>query len=78
MVAMAVGSAVCGQSVPRSARVSWRVTLPPRPGAMVDTSYRSRGSIHAVVDGPAGSPRVFIPRAVGMNMYTDGEVLFIC
>lgn len=80
MVAMAVGSAVCGQSVPRSARVSWRVTLPVAvacgcgPGAMVETSYRLSGSIHAEVDGPARSPRVLMPTAVGMYIYTDGEV----
>jgi len=46
------------------------------PSAMVDTSYRSRGSIQLVVDGPAGCPRVLMPRAVGISMYTDGEVLF--
>lgn len=67
MVAIAVGSAVCGQSVPRSARVSWRVTLEV-PWAMVETSYRLSGSIHRDVDGPARSPRVLIPTAVGMYM----------
>ena len=72
MVAMAVGSAVCGQSVPRSARVSWRVMLVP--AAMVETSQRSKGSIQFVVAGPAGSPRVLVPIAVGINIYTDGEV----
>lgn len=73
IVAIAVGSAVCGQSVPRSLRVSCRVMLVP--WAMVDTSYKSRGSIQLVVEGPAGSPRVLVPLAVGMNMYTDGDVL---
>lgn len=36
MVTMPVGSAVCGQFVPRSARLSWLVD--PVPLAMVDTS----------------------------------------
>lgn len=73
MVTIAVGSAVCGQFVPRSARLSWLVD--PVPLTMVDTSYRLRPRIHCEVWGPAGWPRVLMPRAVGMYMYTDGEVL---
>lgn len=70
MVAMAEGSAVCGQSVPRSPRVSCCVSVPP---TMVDTSLRSRGSIHFEVEGPV-VPRELVPTAVGMSMYTDGDV----
>ena len=73
MVAMAVGSAVCGQSVPKSLRVSCRVM---DPSTMVETSNKSKGSIHFEVDGPT-SPRELVPTAVGMYMYTDGDTLFI-
>lgn len=70
MVAMADGSAVPGQSVPRSLRVSCCVRVPP---TMVDTSYRSRGSIQFEVAGPA-VPSELVPTAVGISMYTDGDV----
>lgn len=72
MVAMAVGSAVCGQSVPRSLSVSCLVTpsvaSPPGPGAMVETSSRSSSRIQLVVAGPARSPSVLVPTAVGISM----------
>ena len=72
MVAMAVGSAVWGQSVPRSARVSCRVMSPPvapgRAGAMVETWWRSRGRSQEVVEGPVSWPAVLMPTAVGMSM----------
>jgi hypothetical protein len=71
MVAIAEGSAVWGQSVPRSLRVSWRVTV---RSTMVETSSRSRASIQLAVEGPAGCPRVLVPLAVSTNMYTDGDV----
>lgn len=58
--------------MPKSLRVSWRVTV---PSIMVETSSRSRGSIHFEVEGPAG-PRELVPIAVGMSIYTDGDVLF--
>lgn len=73
MVTIAVGSAVRGQLVPRSLRLSWLVA--PVPLAMVETSYRSRGRIHCEVEGPAGCPSVLIPLAAGMYMYTEGDVL---
>lgn len=68
MVAMAVGSAVWGQSVPRSERVSCRVMLPVGAGAMVETWVRSRGRSQEVVEGPVRSPAVLMPTAVGMSM----------
>jgi len=71
MVAIAEASAVWGQSVPRSLRVSWRVTV---RSTMVETSSRSRASIQLAVEGPAGCPRVSVPLAVSTNMYTDGDV----
>ena len=60
--------------MPRSLRVSWRVTDPSK---MVETSSRSRASIQLVVEGPAGRPRELVPLAVGMSMYTDGDVLVL-
>lgn len=71
MVAIAEGSAVKGQSVPRSPRTSCCVAV---PSTMVETSSRSRASIQSEVEGPAG-PRELVPRAVGMSMYTEGDVL---
>lgn len=41
---------------------------------MVETSVKSRGRIHWVVDGPTVWFRVFVPTMVGMRMYTEGEV----
>lgn len=70
MVAIAEGSAVKGQSVPRSPRTSCCVAV---PSTMVETSSRSRASIQSEVEGPAG-PRELVPRAVGMSMYTEGDV----
>lgn len=70
MVAMAEGSAVRGQSVPRSLRESCRVSV---PSTMVDTSFRSKGSIQSEVEGPA-CPRELVPTAVGISIYTDGDV----
>lgn len=78
-VAMAVGSTVGAQSVPRSLRVSWRVTLtsvaPGGAGAIVETSDRCSGRIQDAVDGPVVWETLLIPTAVGMSMYTDGLVL---
>lgn len=70
-VAIAVGSTVRGQSVPRSLRVSWRVM---DPSAMVETSYKSRPRTQLVVEGPNGCPSELVPLAVGMSKYTDGDV----
>ena len=70
-MAIAVGSAVCAQSVPMSFRVSCLVRVPP---TMVDTSSKRKGIIHFEVDGPT-RPREFVPCAVGRRMYTDGEML---
>ena len=67
MVAMAVGSAVLGQSVPRSARVSCLVMF-GEPGAMVETWWMARGSIQSAVEGPTGWPSVLVPTAEGMYM----------
>lgn len=40
---------------------------------MVETSSKSRASIQLAVEGPAG-PREFVPLAVSISMYTDGDV----
>jgi hypothetical protein len=69
--AMAVGSTVCGQLVPRSLSVSCRVLVPAK---MVDTSYRSSGRIQLVVCGPTVWLALLMPTAVGISMYTDGDV----
>lgn len=50
-VAIAEGSCVCGQSVPRSFRVSCRVAELTR--SMVETWSRSRGNTMLVPEGPA-------------------------
>ncbi len=57
--------------MPISLRVIWRVI---DPSATVESSVRSRGTIHFDVLGPAG-PRELVPLAVGMSMYTEGDVL---
>jgi hypothetical protein len=71
MLAIPEGSAVLGQSVPKSLRVSWRVNVPL---TIVDTSPKSSGSIQFVAEGLT-IPRELVPTAVGINMYTEGEVL---
>lgn len=58
--------------MPISLRVSWRVM---EPSTTVETSPKSSGRIHFDVLGPAG-PRELVPLAVGMSIYTDGDVLF--
>ena len=50
-VAITEGASVCGQSVPRSLRVSWRVAELVR--SMVETWSRSRGNTTLVPEGPA-------------------------
>jgi len=72
MVAISEGSADCGQSVRRSASVSWRVEPAP---SMVETSSRRCGIIQLEVAGPARWPPDLVPTAVGTYKYTDGEVL---
>jgi hypothetical protein len=63
-VAMAVGSTVCAQSVPRSESVSWRVR---EPETMVETSSRSSWRSHDVVTGPTVWCAGFVPAAVGIR-----------
>ena len=74
IVAISVGPAVCGQSVPRSFSVSCRVTEPP--GTTVDTSFRSAANTGLEAAGPA-RPTELVPYIVLMTMYTDGEVLIV-
>lgn len=54
-----------------SLRVSWRVI---DLSIIVETSPRSSGRIHFDVLGPTG-PTELVPLAVGINMYTEGDVL---
>lgn len=71
-VGVAKGASVCGQSVPRSFRVSCRVAELTR--STVETWFRSSGNTRLVPDGPA-RPAVLYPYMVLTTMYTDGEVL---
>lgn len=50
-VSITAGASVCGQSVPRSLRVSWRVAELER--SMVETWSRSRENTTLVPEGPA-------------------------
>ena len=72
IVAISVGSTLCGQLVPRSFSVSCRVTEPP--GTTVDISFRSAANTGLEAAGPA-RPAELVPYIVLITMYTDGEVL---
>lgn len=52
LVAITDGSSDCGQSVPRSDRVSCRVAEGPPPGTRVDISVRSRAKTGLEAAGP--------------------------
>ena len=74
MVAMAPGATDLGQSVPMSERVSCCVAPVEVSPTMVETWLRSSGRIQSEVAGPKGAPAVSVPTAVGMSMYTEGDV----